>query len=58
MDLLIEHIGFDLQFVELGEHQLLGLLAPRFLLPFPDYDRAQHLVFLGQALCFLWGGSI
>ena len=48
MNLLVEHVGFDFQLVELREHQLLRLFAARFFLPFPDDDPAQHLIFLHE----------
>ena len=52
-DLLVQGVGFDLQFVELREHELLCLIPPRFLLPFADDDVAQDFVFSGQPRSFL-----
>ena len=42
MDLLVEHVGFDLQLIKLRQHQFLGLFATRLLLAFPDDNRAQQ----------------
>src|SRR5256714_6682630 len=48
LDLPIQRVGFDLKFVELGQHQFLGLFAPRFLLALAEHDLAKHVVLLHQ----------
>ena len=43
-NLLGQRVGFDLQFVELSQHQLLGLIPASFFLSFPDHDIPQDLI--------------
>ena len=52
LDLLVECFRLDLQFVELGQHQLLGLIAARFFLPFAHHDVAQHRVLFDEPCGF------
>ena len=57
LNLLGQGFRFDLQFIELGQHQLFRLIAPRFFLALAHNDVAQHFILFCQLGCFFRRGA-